>query len=341
MSLAELGWGPPFADAFAPLSQADPTLLAGRVSIEHRGRLQVITTEGTRLAWPPEGVRYESDDPEHILARPRVGDWVAVKGQQAEPRILHVLPRRTALLRQVPRKKVSVQVVAANLDRVFVVSAWGRDLSPRRIERFLAAIQASGAKAEIIVHKVDLADPGTDVSPHSLLGQLASDLPVHLTSTITGQGIDALRDSVQHGETVGLVGTSGAGKSSLVNALCGRDSQAVAAVRAADAKGRHTTTHRELVRLPGRGVLLDTPGMRELQLWDGTGLKDTFADLDDLARTCRWRGCRHQREDGCAIQRAIAEGSVDKGRVASWRKLHAEAKATTTRRKRRRDRRKP
>jgi ribosome biogenesis GTPase len=241
-------------------------------------------------------------------------------------------------LRQTPKKRVTVQVVAANLDRVLVVSAWGPDISPRRVERFVAAVQASGARPELVVNKMDLADDvPRDAS--AIFGGLADDLVVWWTSARTGMGVDALRRSVQVGETIGLVGTSGAGKSSLINGLHGADVQATAGVRAGDAKGRHTTTHRELVPLPGGGLLLDTPGMRELQLWDGKGVADTYADVEALARQCRWRGCTHGQEDGCAIQAAIAAGTLPRGRFVGWRKLHAEAKATTTRRKRSKGRR--
>ena len=336
--LAQLGWSPFFAEAYAALPESGPTTRPGRVAIEHRGRLEVLVAGGRVLAWPPEGARHQSLDPADVLARPRVGDWVVVPRDGDEPRILAVLPRRTALLRQTPKKRVTVQVVAANLDRVWVVTAWGPDLSPRRLERFVAAVRASGAVPELVVNKMDLAE-ATPEDPRSVLGGIAADVRVRWTSVSTGTGLDELRASVAPGETLGLVGTSGAGKSSLVNALVGGAVLATGAVRAVDAKGRHTTTHRELVQLPGGGLLLDTPGMRELQLWDGEGVADTFADVEALSRRCRWRGCRHGREDGCAVQAAVQAGDVTKERVRSWQKLGAEAAATQTRRKRSRDRR--
>lgn len=338
-TLDRLGWHDHFQAAYATVAPTDVPVCPGRVAIEHRGRLEVLTEEGRRLAWPPEGVRYESLDPDDVLARPRVGDWVVVPRGEAEPRIFAVLPRRTALLRQTPKKRVTVQVVAANLDRVLVVTAWGPDLSPRRLERFVAAVRASGAVPELVVHKIDLA-PRVPADPRSVVGALADDLTVRFTSATTGVGLEALHASIRPGETLALVGTSGAGKSTLINVLHGSLVQATAAVRAGDAKGRHTTTHRELVPLPGGGLLLDTPGMRELQLWDGQGVADTYADVEALAKQCRWRGCTHGREDGCAVQEAIRARTLARGRFQGWKKLQSEAKATTTRRKRAKRRRK-
>jgi len=336
-ALTRLGWGPSFATAFAELQAHQPELEPARVTVEHRGRLGVRTATATLLAWPPEGARHDSLDPADVLGRPRVGDWVAVPGGIEEPRIAALLPRRTALLRQLPRKRVGVQVVAANIDRVFVVTSVGPDLSPRRLERFVVAVRASGAVPEIIINKVDLTN-NLD-SAEATISTLAKGLQVHFTSARFGTGIDALRSSIHIGESVGLVGTSGAGKSSLVNALVRRDVQAVGEVRVIDAKGRHTTTRRELVELPDGGVLLDTPGMRELQLWDGQGVSDTFTDVEELARGCRWRGCTHGKENGCAIQQAIRTGELQRGRFASWKKLHSEAKSVRKRRKKARDRR--
>ncbi len=350
--LAALGWDPIWAAAEAlARAQLSPELLEGpalrpaRVSVEHRGRLVVVGPEGPRLAWAPRGSQHDSSDPALALLRPRVGDWVLLP-EVPEPRVAAVLPRRTALLRQTPRRKVAVQVVAANLDLVVVVTAWGKELNVRRVERYLAAAEASGAEVLVLVNKIDLAPPGGDPVA-ALLGPIAAAAPVLALSTRRGDGVEALQARLRPGRTLGLVGSSGVGKSSIINMLIGAPELAVGEVRTDDEKGRHTTTHRELLVLPpirpgedSGGVLIDTPGMRELQLWDGTGVERSFDDLAALAEGCRFRGCTHSREQGCALQKAITEGELEPGRLASFRKLMAEVKAKDDAQKRRRDPRK-
>ena len=343
-SLACLGWSPAWqalADAAAP-DEVGASLLPARVSVEHRGRLVVTGPEGPRLAWAPQGSQHDSSDPAIALLRPRVGDWVLVP-EGAEPRVAAVLPRQTALLRQTPRRRVAVQVVAANLDLVVVVTGWGRELNPRRLERYLAAAEASGAELLVIVNKIDLAPPGVDPIA-ALIGPIADQAPVIALSTKRGDGLEALRARLGPGRTLGLVGSSGVGKSSIINMLIGHPDLAVGEVRADDEKGRHTTTHRELIVLPpahagqdSSGVLIDTPGMRELQLWDGAGVERSFEDLAALAERCRFRGCTHTKESGCSLLRAIREGELEPGRLASYRKLSAEVKTKDEQQKRRRD----
>ena len=336
-TLAQLGWSPHFADAAAPLLADAPGLSPARVCVEHRGRYRLLGPAGQRLVWAPQGSQYDIETPEAALARPRVGDWVLLDWDDPDARIAHRLPRRTALLRRLPRRKVGVQVVAANLDRVLVVTSVDADFNLRRIERYLAAVRASGAEGIVVLNKIDKARPS---KRSRLTGRLRAlgDVPVLALSAHTGEGMDGLLALTAPGHTLGLVGSSGVGKSSLVNALCGEQRQETGAVRDGDTKGRHTTTHRELVLLPGgagaHGVLLDTPGMRELQLWEEEGVAEVFDDLEALATGCRWRGCTHSREDGCAVQAAVADRTVKAARVASWKKLRAEGKATETDRKR-------
>ncbi|MBL8619301.1 MAG: ribosome small subunit-dependent GTPase A [Deltaproteobacteria bacterium] len=338
-SLAALGWDLGWAQAAAALDL--PGCAPARVAVEHRGRLVLLDAGGSRLAFAPQGAQYDSADPAAALLRPRVGDWVLVPEGET-PRVAALLPRRTALLRQIPRRRVAVQVVAANLDLLVVVAAWGQELNLRRIERYLAAAEASGAAVLVVVNKLDLAPP--DVDPVAEVQAALGAVPVLGLSARAGDGVEALLTRLGPGRTLGLVGSSGVGKSSIANALLGRPELAVGAVRADDEKGRHTTTHRELVVLPARGaagesggVLIDTPGMRELQLWDGSGVDRSFEDLHARAEGCKFRGCTHTREAGCALLAAITEGELEMGRLASYRKLMAEVRAKEEAAKRRRD----
>jgi ribosome biogenesis GTPase len=340
-TLAALGWSEWFAERAAALLAESPALRPARVSVEHRGQFEVTGPRGTRRVWAPQGSQYDIESPEIALARPRVGDWVLVDWDDEEARIVHRLPRRTALLRRLPRRKVGVQVVAANLDRVLVVTSVDADFNLRRIERYLTAVQASGAAPVVVVNKIDRESPGRLARLQRKLAPVAP-VPVLLISAHTGAGLDGLSALTGPGQTLGLVGSSGVGKSSLVNALLGFERQEIGAVRPSDTKGRHTTTHRELVVLPGSpgpaGVLLDTPGMRELQLWEEGGVSEVFDDLEALAKRCRWRSCTHRKEDGCAIQAAVEAGEVERARVQSWRKLRDEGVATREARKRARTR---
>ena len=214
------------------------------------------------------------------------------------------------------------QVVAANVDVVFIVSAFGGDLNLRRLERYLASGWESGAEPVIVLNKSDLAeDPGSAAGE---VEAVAFGVPVHVVSCLDGAGIEALEPYLTGNRTAALLGSSGVGKSSLLNRLLGWQRQQVQATRD-DGKGRHTTTHRELVPLHGGGLVLDTPGMRELGLWAaGAGLDETFADVVDLAATCRFADCAHEAEPGCAVQRALAEGRLTEERLESYRKLQRE-----------------
>ena len=223
------------------------------------------------------------------------------------------------------------QVVAANVDVICIVTSANRDLNPRRIERYLTAVWESGATPVVVLNKVDLV---ADVAPLiDTIASVAMAVPIVQVSAFTGVGIDALRAQVGRGRTVGLVGSSGVGKSSLINRLVGRDVQLVSDIREDDARGRHTTTRRELVLLPGGGVLVDTPGMRELGLTeDGGGVDTAFAYVAELARDCRFNDCLHETEPGCAVQSALVSGALDADRLRSYRKLQRETAAAERRR---------
>jgi ribosome small subunit-dependent GTPase A len=306
--LSALGWTP---DRAVDLPAG---CLPARVSRVDRGRLSVLTAEGENRVRPGAALYDETG-----LAGPAVGDWVALRGELA----VAVLPRRSAFVRTVAGRTSAAQVVAANLDVVLVVEALVGEARVRRVERYLAVAWSSGATPVVVLTKADLCG---DVS--AAVEQVAEDalgvdvLPV---SSVTGEGMDAVSALLGSGRTAAMVGPSGVGKSSLANALAGRPIAATQEIRE-DGKGRHTTTARELHVLPGGGLLVDTPGMRELALYDDAeGVDTAYADVAELAADCRYRDCGHRSEPGCAVAAAIDDGRLDPARFLAWRKLQAEA----------------
>ncbi len=252
-----------------------------------------------------------------------------------------VLPRRTCFTRKVAGRTSDAQVAAANVDTVFLVAGLDGDFNPRRIERYLVAAASSGAAAVVVLNKADLvlrANPAQYAVRIAEVEEIAGSAPVHAVSALAGDGLDALAPWLAPGRTVALLGSSGVGKSTLVNALAGAARQDTGPVREADSRGRHTTTHRELVALPGGAWLVDTPGMRELGLVGGAagGEADalgaaSFGDVEALARACRFADCQHAGQPGCAVAAALADGSLDPERHASWRKLGRELRAHAAR----------
>jgi len=307
-SLEALGWSQFFADAFAPYELEG--LIPARVAVQERGAVVLFTTAGTL----------------HASGHAVAGDWVAAESLPGEERAIvrAVLPRRSRFARKEPWL-TEEQVVAANIDTVFLVTDCGRDFKPRRLERYLTAAWDSGADPVIVLTKSDRAG---DV--HETVAEaesIALGVPVHAVSSVTGAGLGELDPYLLLGRTVALLGSSGVGKSTLVNRLLGEELLATAEIRA-DGRGRHTTTHRELVRLPGGALLLDTPGMRELQLWaDESALDETFADVSELARTCHFSDCAHGGEPGCAVRAALGDGSLPQIRWESYSKLQRELRA--------------
>jgi ribosome biogenesis GTPase / thiamine phosphate phosphatase len=305
--LEELGWSTHFDDAFAPYRAQG--LVPARVATQHRGGFELLTEDGE-----PAGV------PAGALAElPAVGDWVAAATVPGEDKavIEAVLPRRTAFTRSDPWSDAE-EVVAANVDTVLVVTAVGRDFSARRLERYLAAAHQSGADPVVLVNKADL-EPGDALAEAQAA---APGVPVHLVSAKRGDGLEALHEYLAPGRTVALLGSSGVGKSTLANRLAGEELLATGDVRA-DELGRHTTTRRQLVRLPAGGLLLDTPGLRELQL-AGADLDETFPEIAALAPDCRFRDCSHTHEPGCAVRAAVESGAIDRERYESYLKLTGE-----------------
>ena len=325
MTLATLGWDASFAAAFEPYESEG--LVPARIAVRHHGP-SVLLTELGELGGMPAG-RMRDDE------LPVVGDWVAARPLPGERRAIieAVLPRRSAFVRKEAWRRTVEQVVAANVDTVFLMSAVDGDLNPRRLERYLTAAWESGAQPVIVLTKIDLS---ADVAAAVLeVERVALGVPVHTISNVTGDGVDELRTYLTPGRTVALLGSSGVGKSTLANRLAGRTLLRTGDV-AADGRGRHTTTRRELVVLPEGGVLLDTPGLRELQLWAGEdSLERTFEDIAALAERCRFRDCTHEREPGCAVLAAVDAGTLAAERLASYRKLQRELQALAVRQDRR------
>jgi ribosome biogenesis GTPase len=312
LSIERYGWSTEREQEFAPL-RADG-LAPARVVVQQRGSYTVESEHGERAAEPSGRLRHEAAEG----GLPVTGDWVGVRGTRIEA----VLPRRTAFVRKAAGEAAVQQVVAANFELAFVVAALPDDVNARRLERYVTAVWESGAIPVVVLTKTDLAD---DVAGATLeVESVAPGVEVHAISSITGEGVEALRALLAPNRTAVLVGSSGVGKSTLVNRLLGEERQAVADVRA-DGRGRHTTTHRELLPVPGGGLLLDTPGMRELGLWaEEESLESAFDDVAELAAACRFSDCTHVHEPGCAVRAAVEEGRLDAARLASFHKLARE-----------------
>jgi ribosome biogenesis GTPase len=310
-SLARFGWTVERESEFQQYREQG--LVPARVAVEHRSAYVLYAEDGELRAELAGRLRHGGE-------APSVGDWTAVRPPAT---IVAVLPRRTVFSRKEPWARTVEQVLAANVDTVFVVTALTEpDFKLRRLERYLTAAWESGAQPVIVLTKSDLcADVPAAVAEAEAV---AFGVPVHAISAATGEGVDELRPYLPPGTTVALLGSSGVGKSTLVNRLAGRELLATQEVRA-DGRGRHTTSHRELVLLPDGGLVLDTPGLRELQLWEAPdGLEQTFEDVVALAARCRFGDCAHEREPGCAVRAAIAAGSLPPDRLESYRKLQRE-----------------
>ena len=315
-ALAALGWTAELGEQFE--TYAADGLVPGRVVAQHRAGYVVRGTGDDVLA-RPRGRLYDEAAVGGPL--PAVGDWVALRERTIEA----VLPRATSISRQVAFRESDEQVLAANVDVVFIVAGLDGDFNVRRLERYLTTAWNSGASPVVVLTKLDVSD-----DPEQLVAAetVAMGVPVLAVSNVTGDGLDALDDHLPPGRTAVLLGSSGVGKSTLINHLLGEERIATAAVRR-DGRGRHTTRHRELFELPRGALVIDTPGLRELQLWEGD-VDEAFADVVELAARCRFRDCAHESEPGCAVR----EG-VDAERLKAYRKLQRELRAIEVRRDRR------
>lgn len=320
--IEQYGWSEALQLAFEPHARAG--YLPGRIIIQQREADLVVTEAGNLSARLSGRLRHEAREAGH----PAAGDWVALSANAAEgtATIHAVLPRRTAFVRRAADSVQTLQVIAANIDVVFVVTSMNADLNPRRLERFLAAAWQSGARPVVVLTKSDLSERPEDQATE--IATLAAGCPVVIVSVRHGLGLGSLMEHIRPGETCVLIGSSGVGKSTLVNALLGEERMATQDIRAGDARGRHTTSFRQLILLPGGGLLLDTPGIREVGLIDANeGLSTVFDDIEDLARHCRFRDCGHTTEPGCAVREALDGGLLDADRWAHFQKLSRELAA--------------
>ena len=326
--LQRFGW----TDAVARLfdEHAAGGHVPGRVISEERGRWVAVTERGELTASLAGRLRHDALDGEDL---PAVGDWVALlPGADGSAAIHAVLPRSSRFARPARGDIPGAQVIAANVDVVLVVSALDHDFNLRRLERFMALAWSSGAEPVILLNK---ADTCSDVAERlAAVRSIAPGVPALVLSAIDGTGIDAVLPLLEPGRTLCLLGSSGVGKSTIVNALLGWQRQATGAVRADDQRGRHTTTRRELLVTPSGALLIDSPGMRSVGMWEAQeGLGTAFADIDELAAGCRFGDCRHESEPGCGVRAAIEAGTLAASRLASRRKLERELEAIDRRRR--------
>jgi ribosome biogenesis GTPase / thiamine phosphate phosphatase len=305
MNLIDIGWA-----HYAP--ETTPDTNCGRIALAHRDQFLIWTATGEVTATISGHLRHQQSGP------PAVGDWVTLRDGGI---ITDILPRRTKLSRKEPGRRMREQVLAANMDLLFIVSGLDRDYNPRRIERYLVLARESGARPVILLNKADLRRDFAALLHDT--EHYAPGVDVHALSALECWGMEAIPRSLAPGQTAALIGSSGAGKSTLVNALLGETRQRTTVVREFDSKGRHTTTHRELIAMPGGWLLMDLPGLRELQLWaDPENIDDAFAEIAALAGQCRFRDCTHQSEPGCAVIAA----NLEPARLASYRKLQREVR---------------
>lgn len=319
-SLEQLGWNGAFAEALAAFHKQG--LVPARVIAEHRGQYRIACTAGEMPAEVTGRMMFLAEE---RLDYPVVGDWVAVAlFSQGELAVIHhILPRATVLARKHAGRKSEGQAIAANIDLIFIVIGLDRNYNLNRVERYLAVASGSGALPIVVLSKSDLAADAEGIVRD--VRSRTENAAVIAASARTGSGLEGIRELLNRNRTGCFIGSSGVGKSSLINRLAGRELLRTAEVREADSKGRHTTSHRELFVLDSGGIVIDTPGMRELGLWDaGEGIERAFADIEELAGRCAFRDCTHRMEPGCAVRAAVDAETLEPARYESFLKLGRE-----------------
>lgn len=345
MTLKDLGWNKKFQKAFDALSLKN--CVPARLIRDNKISYGALTAGGDEFEVVMSGKVYHDAATDAEL--PSVGDWVAVelsksakegkvdKTDECENMIRARLPRQTCFSRKMPGKSTEEQVIAANVSVVVIVTDAGSDFNPRRMERYFMLVRRSGSKAVVLVNKADLFPAEQNKEAAQMIRDLSDEADVYVTSAKENEGLDVLKQYLEPGVSLTLVGSSGVGKSTLVNQLLGEEFQWTSDVNETTGKGRHTTTARELIPLEGGGILIDNPGIREVQMWtDEQTLRESFADVEELAEQCKFGDCKHGNDAGCAIRAAVETGELDWGRYESYLKLDEEIEALEKRQKKRR-----